>query len=75
MMCEGLRKGAWNCLQQIGQDVEKAFDTLAVFDTRPFPRDCHVMGSSLQSPNNGDPSHPLFFCVCLLHEHNVRNCT
>ena len=53
-----------NCLQQFGQDVEKAFDTLAVFDTRPFPGDWHVMGSWLQSPNNGVPSEPLFFCAC-----------
>ena len=45
-----------NCLQQFGQDVEKAFDTLAVFDTRPFLADWHVMGSWLQSPNNGVPS-------------------
>ena len=59
-----LRKKMWNglpyCLQNLRQEMEQAFDALAVYDTRPSAENCHVMGWWCLSQSNGSPSdHPL----------------
>ena len=59
-----LRKKMWNglpyCLQNLRQEMEQAFDALAVYDTRPSAENCHVMGWWFLSQSNGSPSdHPL----------------
>ena len=57
-------KKMWNglpyCLQNLRQEMEQAFDALAVYDTRPSAENCHVMGWWFLSQSNGSPSdHPL----------------